>query len=170
MDRYWHIARLFAVVGALVSAVIAVTTFAPGAPLLPQGVSIAVFAGVFPVAAPAIIRYKQARHRMERRGRPRIREFLASSGGRWAWAAFVLFWVVAMTGLLGGRGQAHERDGRYYLNNHGNYIEVTRQEFEHQQALSQRTFGAVPGALYVMVLHLGSYTARERRSLPRPNQ
>jgi hypothetical protein len=65
-------------------------------------------------------------------------------------AFFLLAWAVSYTSITEGRGQPTERAGRYYLNDHGDYIPVSHSEYLHAQALSERSFSLIPGVFFAL--------------------
>jgi hypothetical protein len=65
-------------------------------------------------------------------------------------AFFVLAWAVSYTSIAESRGQPTERAGRYYLNDHGDYIPVSHVEYLHAQVLSERSFSLIPSAFFAL--------------------
>jgi hypothetical protein len=150
-------------VGALAAAAVALTTIVPGAPLLPEWVWIPIFVGVFPVH----IRTVRVAITIPKRSL-RLRQLTGhvSFTGRLVVLATVIgalvLWVSAMRGLP---GQPVQSGGRYYLNEHGDYIAVTRAQYLDAVAREERGFTAIAFILYVVALVVNSLTAQQLRSL-----
>jgi hypothetical protein len=70
---------------------------------------------------------------------------------------FGALWLAAASSFFGLSGQPTERDGRYYLNNHGEVNEVSRSEYDKAENSQTRLFAAVPGALLMTAAMLSRY-------------
>jgi hypothetical protein len=136
--------RRFLAVSAVALAcelVIAASTALPGAPVLPLGLVFVLFPLVFVVHARTVWAGVHGGRRMK------MSDILSGvppvAIGAFV-AFFVLAWAVSYTSIAESRGQPTERAGRYYLNDHGDYIPVSHVEYLHAQVLSERSFSRRP--------------------------
>jgi hypothetical protein len=150
-------ARAFlARLSALLALVIVVSTLLPGAPWLPTWLVFALFASVFPLFGSLVLQgaadqeagWLPKRSFFDpRRERPPWQQPPQRIPGapRQIWVAIgsliaVLFFVGG-SGMYGNLGQPEVIHGRYYADEHGSLTPLTRQQYDHQVALTQRWFG-----------------------------
>jgi hypothetical protein len=130
---------------------IAASTLAPGAPVVPQWPMFVLFPLVFVVHFSSVLRLAP-----EQRGRR-----LSLSGLRWdvvrqlppilVGGFIILFagaWLVMMVSIGSVGGQPTMSGGRYHLNNHGTFIPVTKAAYEHALVLQQRIFTLLPSVFF----------------------
>lgn len=138
----------FALAGELA---IAGSTLLPDAPV----VSIAVAFALFPIALAVFARTIWVGVRGARR--PALSDLLAGLPAIAIVTFFAFFFAVSAvssTSISEDRGQPTERAGHYYLNDHGDYIPVSRTEYRHAQVLTERTFTLIPSVFLAFALLL----------------
>jgi hypothetical protein len=147
------------IVGAVVCALITISTFVAGAPHVPYSVAIIAALTTLPLVGAYVV---LARRLPKRK--------LSGIGALWGdmcarlpvWAiilvamAFYGSWLfAAATMAFGGPGGIQEtRDGRYYLVNRNKATEVTRDEYLFAPVKFTRTFGFVGTAMHTGALAL----------------
>lgn len=146
-ERYWRYTGPVATALVGVSAIVVLTTFGAGEPLLPAG------AGFLGVPLLFVIHLGTVHSVILATRRSGDRKALMRMVFRIPYyPAFVLFWLAGMSGLLAVGGVPKERDGRYYLDNHGIETEVTKGEFEDAVRSDVRAAAAVTGAFAVVAV------------------
>jgi hypothetical protein len=129
---------------------IAGSTLLPDAPV----VSIAVAAFVlFPIALAVFARTIWVGVRGGRR--PALSDRLAGLPAIAIVTFLAFFFAVSAVGgksISEDRGQPTERAGHYYLNDHGDYIPVSRAEYRHAQVLTERAFTLIPSVFLAFAL------------------
>jgi hypothetical protein len=135
------------VAGMTLDLLIAASTFAPGAPLVPQWPQFVLVPLIFVVHFSSVLR-------------------LARGGGRFRWrdlvagvppvlglgfgVLFVGAWLVLMSSITRIGGQPAVSGGHYFLNDHGSLIAVTKAAYEHALALQQRIFTLGPSVFFAL--------------------
>jgi hypothetical protein len=138
-----------------VELLIAASTFAPAAPVLPQWPQFLLFPLIFVVHFSSVLRV-----RPERRGWPGALNGLLRG---WAFVKelppvlvigfIVLFigaWLAMMVSIASIGGQPTMSGGRYYLNDHGDFIPVTKIAYDHALVLQQRIFTLGPSVFFAL--------------------
>jgi hypothetical protein len=135
------------VAGMTLDLLIAATTLAPAAPLVPQWPQFVLFPLIFVVHFSSVLR-------------------LAPAGGRFRWRDLVAgvppvlglgfgvlcvgTWLVLMSSITSVGGQPTMSGGHYYLNDHGSLIAVTKAAYEHTLVLQQRIFTLAPSVFFAL--------------------
>ncbi len=125
-----------AVAGLAIDLLIAASTLAPNAPLLPQWPQFVLFPLIFVVHFSSVLRFTSDR------GRPKWRELRRGLPPGTIVAFIVLFvvaWLVLMVSIGQIGGQPTMSGGHYYLNDHGDFIPVTRAAYRHALVLLTRS-------------------------------
>jgi hypothetical protein len=157
--------------GAFAFAIV-VTTFLPGSPYVSDEIVGTLFVFVFPVLGAAIFREAGTLQR-SRSGRSTDtpRRARTDSGGLRRLLSrvpqplrigfhvfFFAMWLAALSSFVAGpSGQPIERDGRYFLNDHGELTEISQDEYDHARSTWARTFAAVPAAFFATAALLSAY-------------
>jgi hypothetical protein len=68
-------------------------------------------------------------------------------------AVFALGWLAVMSGILQVQGQPESRAGRYYANDHGRLIPLTKQAYDQQLDYGYRGFAG--GAMALCAVTVG---------------
>jgi hypothetical protein len=126
---------------------LAASTLVPGAPVA----SFAPALVLFPLALVVHARTVWVATRAKRR--VRMRELMSGipSGAIAIFVAFFAFvWAISFWSIRESRGQPVERAGHYYLNDHGDYIPVTRAEYRRAQVSGERTFTLIPAVFFAL--------------------
>jgi hypothetical protein len=126
---------------------IAASTLAAGAPLVPQWPQFVLFPFIFVVHFSSVLRL------MSERGRFQWRGFLTGLPPVVVGGFVVLFvgvWLVEMSSISALGGQPTMSGGRHYLNDHGSLIPVTRAAYEHALVLQQRIFTLGPSVFFAL--------------------
>ncbi len=152
--------------------VIAASTLLPGAPVVPSAFAFVLFPLVFVVHARTVWAAVRASRDIKSGARIRFSD-LFDGLPRMAIAVFVAFfvaiWFASGPWITESRGQPTERAGHYYLNDHGDYIPVSYDEYRHAQVLAERTFTLIPSVFFAFgVLMNLPRRRRERQRLPAP--
>ena len=152
--------RISAVALALELA-IAATTFLPGAPLLPQDLPLLLFPGIFVVHFRSVVLLAAS-------PRPSLRALW----GRIPWQASVAFvalfftcWFIAGGAISQIGGQPTERNGQFFLDDHGTLIPVSHGAYLHAIVLSQRIFTLIPAVFYALGV-IANLAALSQEPLP----
>jgi hypothetical protein len=135
------------VAGLMLDLLIAASTLAPGAPVVPQWPQFVLFPLIFIVQFSSVLRLTSAG------GRPRWRDVVAGVPPVLVVAFGVLFvgvWLASMSSIAGIGGQPTISGGRYYLNDHGSLIPVTKAVYEHAVVLQQRIFTLIPSVFFAL--------------------
>jgi hypothetical protein len=138
--KRWAVISLLGLVAELT---IAASTVLPGAPLVPQWVEFALIPGTFIVFGHAAL--------FQGIGGLRPRALVSDLGGPTATAFAALFataWLVSLWSIAHIGGQPETIHGRYYLNNHGTYKQVSHNAYLHALVLQQRIFTLIPSVFY----------------------
>jgi hypothetical protein len=133
--------------GMTLDLLIAASTLAPSAPLVPQWPQFVLFPLIFVVHFSSVLRLAAAD------GRLRWRDLLAGVPPLISVGFGVLFvaaWLVLMTSIASAGGQPTMSGGRYYLNNHGSLIPVSKAAYEHGLVLQQRIFTLGPAIFFAL--------------------
>ncbi len=136
-----------AVAGLAIDLLIAASTLAPNAPLLPQWPQFVLFPLIFVVHFSSVLRFTSDR------GRPKWRELRRGLPPGTIVAFIVLFvvaWLVLMVSIGQIGGQPTMSGGHYYLTDHGDFIPVTRAAYRHALVLQQRIFTLGPGVFFAL--------------------
>lgn len=135
-------------VGLAVELLIAASTLAPGAPVLPQWPQFVLVPLIFVIHFSAILRVQASGRR-----RLRWREMVAEVPPVFVAAAVILLagaWLVSMASLLRLGGQPTMSGGHYYLNDHGTLLPVRRAAYEHARVLEERIFTLGPSIFFTL--------------------
>lgn len=133
--------------GMTLDLLIAATTLAPNAPLVPQWPQFTVFPVIFVVHFSSVLRLAPAG------GRHRWRDLVAGVPpvlGLGFGVAFVGAWLVLLTSITSLGGQPTMGGGHYYLNDHGSLIAVTKAAYDHALVLQQRLFTLGPSVFFAL--------------------
>ena len=150
-----------ATAGLVVDLAIAVTTCLPGAPMVPTWPELALFPVAFLVQFTTIVRLGSQRRQQPVRLMDDLPlPALVGFGALVTAAALVL---ITSRSSLGGNPVASH--GRYYLNDHGYFTQVTKAQYEHAVALSQRLFAIVPSVFFAINVLLNRPPTSEARQL-----
>jgi hypothetical protein len=134
----------------VVDLLIAASTLAPGAPVVPQWPQFL----LFPIAL--VVHFSSILRATPERGRLGWRQFLSFLAG--APTALLTAFIGLFIGVVlvvepsinGLSGQPTISGGHYYLNNHGDFLPVTRAVYEHALVLQQRIFTLVPSVFFAL--------------------
>ncbi len=135
------------VAGLALELAIAASTLAPEAPVVPQWPQFLFFPLIFVVHFSSVLRLSSEG------GRPRWRELLTGAPPVAVAAFVVLFvgaWLVLMASIGSIGGQPTMSGGRYYLDNHGTTLPVTKAAYEHSLLLQQRIFTLGPSMFFAL--------------------
>lgn len=135
------------VAGLALELLIASSTLAPNAPVVPQWPQFLLFPLIFVVHFSSVLRLSSES------GRPRWRELLAGVPPVAAAAFVILFvgaWLVLMASIGSIGGKPTMSGGRYYLDNHGSLTLVTKAAYEHALVLQQRIFTLGPSVFFAL--------------------
>lgn len=159
--------RRIRVVSALVAAgfglLIVVQSLLPGAPYLPDGVEFIPFVLAFPLFGWALIERAQLQVARER-GQPRKKWYeqgmRSTKELNRSWAYFgsqthkyrvqlavavpvvALMWIIGVISIASSQGQPVHSGNRYYLDDHGSHVSVSRAGYENAIANQERLFAA----------------------------
>jgi hypothetical protein len=138
-----------------IELLIAASTLAPDAPLLPQWPQFLLFPLIFVVHFSSVLRITP-----ERGG---WRESLNGLVRGWAFVRelppllvigfvvlFIGAWLAMMVSIGSIGGQPTMSGGRYYLNDHGDFIPVTKAAYDHALVLQQRIFTLGPSVFFAL--------------------
>jgi hypothetical protein len=153
MTTWARFALPVGMVGAVVCAALAASTYLLGAPYVPAGVAALLFVGIFPLHLGTVFMLRELSP--ERRNLRGVLRRLPPAVVALTAVGFVGFWLIAMASLLGDAGSTEERDGRFYANDHGELTEITEDEYDERRAAESRLFAAVPGAFYAVGAAVG---------------
>jgi hypothetical protein len=148
-----------------VELLIAASTLAPDAPVLPQWPQFLLFPLIFVVHFSSVLRVTPER------GLLRFRQLLDSITGlppALVIGFLVLFlgaWLVLMVSIGSIGGQPTISGGHYYLNDHGTLIPVTRAAYRHALVLQQRIFTLGPSVFFALGV-LVHYPRRQTGTQP----
>jgi hypothetical protein len=155
------------VVGMTIDLLIAASTLAPGAPLVPQWPQFVLFPLIFVVHFSSVLRLTPERRgwRESLNGLSRGWELLKDLPPALVLGFIVLFagaWLVLMVSIGSIGGQPTMSGGRYFLNDHGDFIEVTKIVYEHALVLQQRIFTLGPSVFFALgvLVHYPRHDAR----------
>ena len=184
LERLRPITLWAAAVCGSITLVAALTTFLPGAPYVPEGVVMTLFVLVFPIYGVAFVREMIPINRVQRAQR-------AAGERRW-WQGtdralfrrlldpiprtvrmafvglFFLLWLSGMSSFAGPAGQPTERDGHYFLNNHGTVTEVSEEEYERALTYQTRGFASGATAFFALSMILSRFGPLLREDAPSP--
>jgi hypothetical protein len=135
------------VAGVALDLLIAASTLAPGAPVVPQWPQFVLFPLIFVVHFSSVLRLTSDR------GRLRWREFLAGLPPALILGFIVLFvgaWAIGGSAISSIAGQPTISGGHYFLNDHGTLIPVTKAAYEHALVLQQRIFTLGPSVFFAL--------------------
>jgi hypothetical protein len=149
---------------------IAVTTFLPGAPLVPQALPLLLFPGVFVVHFRSVMV-------LAGEGKPDLRTLLRRVPRTVSLAFVVLFfgcWLVGIDAIAQIGGQPTLSHGQYFLNDHGSMIAVSHSVYLHAVVLEQRIFTLIPAVFYALgvlvnIALIGDHRAQGDQSPTRPS-
>jgi hypothetical protein len=133
-----------------VELLIAASTLAPDAPVVPQWPQFLLFPLIFVVHFSSVLRVTPER------GWLRFRQLLDGLTGLPPGLViafvglFVGAWLVLMLSIGSIGGQPTMSGGRYYLNDHGTFIPVTRAAYRHALVLQQRIFTLGPSVFFAL--------------------
>jgi hypothetical protein len=133
--------------GMTLDLLIAASTLAPGAPLVPQWPQFVLFPLIFVVHFSSVLRLAPAG------GRLRWRDLVAGLSpvaGLGFGVLFVAAWLVLMSSITSIGGQPTMSGGHYYLNDHGSLIPVSKAAYEHGLVLQQRIFTLGPAIFFAL--------------------
>lgn len=134
------------VAGLALELLIASSTLAPNAPVVPQWPQFLLFPLIFVVHLSSVLRLNPERPL-------RWRELLAGVPPVAA-AALVIIFVGAVLVLMASIGSIGGKPtmsgGRYYLDNHGSLTPVTKAAYEHALVLQQRIFTLGPSVFFAL--------------------
>jgi hypothetical protein len=133
-----------ALVGVVVAGAVTASTFLADPPTVPAVVKVLLFLGIFPLHLGTIFVLRESGEAPTdalRRLPPLVLAVAA--------AMFMAFALAGMTAVLGKSGATERHDGRYFLNDHGEISEITKDDYEQRRAGSARSSAAIPGAFYV---------------------
>lgn len=139
------------VFGLCAELAIALTTAIPNGPIVPFGLVIPLFIGIFAVHIRTVAVLSS---RADGRLSWSLLRDLVSPVPVVVRIGFVAFlwaaWSIsgAAIGHLGG--QPEQLDGRFFLNDHGSLIAVTHRAYLHAQLLQLRTFTLIPSVFYAL--------------------
>jgi hypothetical protein len=149
----------------VVELLIAASTLAPDAPLVPQWPQFVLFPVIFVVHFSSVLRLTPER------GRLRWRQMLAGLTElpvALVVAFIVLFvavWLILMASITSIGGQPTMSGSHYYLNDHGTLIPVTRAAYRHALVLQQRIFTLGPSVFFALGV-LVHYPRRQTGAQP----
>jgi len=135
------------VVGMTVVLLIAVSTLAPGAPVIPQWPEFVLFPFIFVVHFSSVLRLTPTR------GRFRWRDQFVGIPPIFVAAFFVLLigaWLVGVSSITSIGGQPTVRGGHYFLNDHGALMPVSKTAYDHALVLQQRIFTLIPSVFFAL--------------------
>lgn len=149
---------------ALAGVLVALTFALPGSSI-PGAAVWLVFGLTFPIFAAALlpVALSQPRTRFSDFGGRRVasRTLWAYARGRvprrvaiGIAAVFLLGWLAGMSGLVQDEGQPERHGGRYYANDHGRLMPLTKQAYDQQLGYGYRGFTAMPMALCAVAVGL----------------
>jgi hypothetical protein len=150
-----------AIVGLCAELVVASTTVLPGAPIFPQWPQFVLFPGIFVVHLRTVLVLSRRSRELSLgdlvRAVPRP---LAVGFG----ALFIVAWVAFLSARAHLGGQPIEQHGRYFLNDHGEYVSVTHAQYLHALVWQQRIFTLIPSVFYALgvLVNVASPNARPR--------
>jgi hypothetical protein len=130
-----------------VELLIAASTLAPEAPLVPQWPQFLLFPLVFVIHFSSVLRLTTDRRR------PRWRELLTGLPPALLLAFIILFigaWLVLVSSIADIGGQPTMSGGRYYLDDHGTLIPVTHAAYQRALVLQQRIFTLGPSVFFAL--------------------
>jgi hypothetical protein len=171
----WRRVRVIgALGGATFGLLVVLLSFLPGAPLLPNGVQFIPFVMVFPIFGWAVIEraQQQARSRASLPGQKWYeRGMTTNTEANRGWtqmlvkfhkyraflvigvSVVILMWIVMMISIVTLPGQPERAGNRYYLDDHGSHVPVTKAGYESAVAKGERMFAA--GATAFLVIAAG---------------
>jgi hypothetical protein len=135
------------VIGVTADLLIALSTLAPSAPLIPQWPQFVLLPFIFVVGFSSILRLTP----VVGHDRLRWRDLVAgvpSALGYGYGALFVAAWLVGVWSITHIRGQPWISGGHYYLDDHGDFIAVTKAAYAHALVLQQRIFTVIPSVFF----------------------
>ena len=146
-----------------IDLLIAASTLAPGAPVVPQWPQLALFPLIFVIGFSGIIFNA-------RPGRTNVRTLFRGMPPAVTIGFVVLFfsvWIYLSLAIPTTSGQPFTSGGRYFLNNHGSTIAVTKAAYDHALAQGQRIFTLGPSIIFAIgaMLH---YPRRRSEGVSRP--
>jgi hypothetical protein len=151
----WLVLGPVAAVGAAGCAVVGASTFLRDGLVVPRAAVVACFATALPLVATYAVTVGQ----LKQKRRSVLSTIESGAPDAWPTGAILLvaFFFMALTGAGGPSGDATERDGRYFLNNHGVHTPISQDEYERYETLERRTIAGIIGAGYAPGIALGMY-------------
>jgi hypothetical protein len=70
---------------------------------------------------------------------------------------FAMWLTMVITFFTGAAGQPTARDGRYFLNNHGQETEISLEEYDRAVSQSTRAFAAGAAVFYALAATASHY-------------
>lgn len=146
------------VIGFAAEVIIALSTFLPGAPLVPEATPFVLFPGIF------IVHFRSVRLLNRLRKQSGLSRFgfsmrqlvdIVPAPRAITISFFVYFfaaWILGVLTIPSIGGQPTKVDGRYFLNNHGTYTPVSHAAYLHAVALAQRLFSIIPSVFYALAV------------------
>jgi hypothetical protein len=154
MLRVWGLRTLkpemmlrLSLAGLALDLLIAASTLAPGAPLIPQWPQFVLFPPIFVVHFSSVLRLAPVA------GRFRWRDLVAGPPpvvGLGFGVLLVAAWLVLVSSITSIGGQPTMSAGHYYLNDHGSLIAVSKAAYEHGLVLQQRIFTLGPAMFFAL--------------------
>ena len=163
IDRWWRFALPAAAIGCAVCGLVAAWSLLAGQALVPEPLVFPLFFGVFPVHVCTLIWWfrRRAAGPSAHLGFRDVLQELTTGWRVLLGAVMALFVLAPLLTAPRLRGGPVERDGRYFLNSHGELTEVSRDDYLRHQSYSQVTFTAFPGLFYAA--GVGAGIAQRRR-------
>ncbi|MDI9888561.1 hypothetical protein QMZ92_30385 [Streptomyces sp. HNM0645] len=153
------------------AVLIVAATFLPGAPLVPDPVSVTLFALVFPVFGTALIRCTLADRAIGLPGPQghRFLEILRETPRPLQIASGVILVGALLSFVLGVgmlKGQPSSDGSSYHANNHGTHIGLTLDEYHQHVKAQERMFASGCAHFYMgsAIFVLAASRSRERAS------
>jgi hypothetical protein len=160
-----------ALLGAAFGLIVIVLALLPGAPYLPDGVEFIPFGLAFPLFGWAVIEratFQAARRSSQPRRKCYETGMISNVEAKRGWQltmalvhkyrvilaigipALILIWILALISIVSIQGQPVHAGNRYYLDDHGSEIPVTKAGYEAAVA-KQQTIFAAGGTMFLLV-------------------
>lgn len=162
---------IVALLGAALGLIVVALALLPGAPYLPDGIEFIPFGLAFPLFGWAVIERamsQAARRNIQPRGKWYEVGMTSNEEAKRGWhltkalahkyrvilaigiPALILLWILALISIVSIQGQPVHAGNKYYLDDHGSQIPVTKAGYEAAVA-KQQTIFAAGGTMFLLV-------------------